>query len=235
MSTADLPPELARVLSSDTAATWQRLAAILPDPLYLAGGTGIAARLHHRRSRDLDFFFHGELDLADLARRLQHAGPFAVMSQHQHTLTGVFSKTKVEVLSASVSPDGPHEQRLLAEPTTIAGMRVAQIVDLAAMKINAFISRAELRDRFDLMVIEQRAGIDPVMAIGLWAARFRPHDERMLTEHIVRSFTDFEAMDDDDLLPVPRADIERHWRRKVREATRDLAVVGFIAPKPPDQ
>jgi predicted nucleotidyltransferase component of viral defense system len=43
--------------------------------------------------------------------------------------------------------------------TKIAGLRVASLRDLAATKIKVIGDRGELRDYFDLMVIEQRTPV----------------------------------------------------------------------------
>ena len=53
-----LPDQLRDVLPPGAAETWERIAPIVPEPAYLGGGTAIAVHIHHRQSRDLDFFYH---------------------------------------------------------------------------------------------------------------------------------------------------------------------------------
>ena len=95
-----------RILSPDTAATWDAIVPLVPPGAYLGGGTAIAVHLGHRTSRDLDFFFHhGSIDLGELTRKLSAAGPFAVTERAPGTLNGVVSATKVRFLHADeVSP-----------------------------------------------------------------------------------------------------------------------------------
>jgi hypothetical protein len=81
-----------RILSPDTALTWDSIAPLIPHGAYLGGGTAIAVHLGHRVSRDLDFFFHhGSVDLDELTRRLPAAGLFAVTERAPGTLNGGLS------------------------------------------------------------------------------------------------------------------------------------------------
>jgi hypothetical protein len=52
----ELPQHFRAVLPPATERTWMALVGNLPGGAYLVGGTGIAAHLGHRVSRDLDFF-----------------------------------------------------------------------------------------------------------------------------------------------------------------------------------
>jgi hypothetical protein len=132
-----------------------RYRPLVPPDAYLGGGTAIAVHLGHRISRDLDFFFHhGSVDLGELTRRLSAAGPFAVTGRLPGTLNGVFSATRVQFLHA----DEGRPQHLLEPPKEVDGLRVAQFSDLLAMKLKVVGGCGELRDYFDLMVIEQLTG-----------------------------------------------------------------------------
>jgi Nucleotidyl transferase AbiEii toxin, Type IV TA system len=127
-SAAQPPTHLRRALPADTANAWQALAPHLPPELYLGGGTGVAVHLGHRTSRDLDFFFHRPIDLEELGSLLGELGPFAVTHVSDGTLKGLFAGTNVEVFDAS-------GLRLLAEPAVVAGIKVADLLDLMAMKL----------------------------------------------------------------------------------------------------
>jgi len=104
-----LPPELREALPRDVAETWELIAPVLPPELYLIGGTALAVHLHHRVSRDLDFFFHDGVDLDHLAETLRDLGPFAITLRGDGTLNGLLSETKVQFLSAA-------SQELLERP-----------------------------------------------------------------------------------------------------------------------
>jgi hypothetical protein len=199
------------ILPRDTAATWDVIAPLVPPSAYLGGGTAIAVRLAHRVSRDLDFFFHhGSVDLDELARRLSAAGRFAVTERLPGTLNGVFSATKVQFLHA----DEGRPQHLLEEPEAIDGLRVAQLSDLMAMKLKVVGDRGELRDYFDLMVIEQRTGRTVDEGLALFVERFQPEYPQQAINHILLGLGYFDDVDPDDSLPVPRAHIVDYWTHR---------------------
>src|ERR1700689_1762850 len=169
-----------RILPPDTAATWDAIAPLVPADAYLGGGTAIAVHLGHRISGDLDFFFpHGSVDLDELGRRLSAAGPFAVTDRGPGTLNGVFSATRVQFLHA----DKGRPQHLLEPPAEVDGLRVAQLSDLMAMKLKVVGDRGELRDYFDLMTIEQRAGRTVDEGLALFVARFEPEYPQQAINH----------------------------------------------------
>ena len=211
-----LPPQLRKVLPDDTAESWERLAAALPADLYLVGGTALAVHLHHRVSHDLDFFFHEELDLDRLAETLSERGPFAITRIGEGTLNGLFSETKVQFLSAA-------SQRLLEQPTEVAGLRVAGISDILATKLKVIGDRGELRDYFDLMEIERKAGRRVEEGLGLFMARYQVRPENTSINHIVKALGYLGDVDEDDLLPEKKDVIESYWRRRQPEIVRNLA------------
>lgn len=149
-----LPRWLAAVLPPDTARAWQAVREAVPPEAYLGGGTAIAVHLRHRVSRDLDLFLEAPVDLEqlrdELARRGRlHTATFEPAPGHQ-TLNGYLGATKLQVLEAS--------SLVMIEPTTqVEGLRVAGVGDLLAMKLRVVRERGELRDYFDVLVIEQEA------------------------------------------------------------------------------
>jgi hypothetical protein len=206
-----LPAMLRRVLPPDTAGTWTTLAPLVPAGTYLGGGTAIAAHLAHRTSRDLDFFYHGEsVDLDEMAELLAAAGDFAITTRAPGTLNGVFSKTRVQFLHA----DETAPQHRIGPVTCVAGISVAGLEDLIAMKLKVVGDRGELRDYFDLMLIEQRTGLRVEEGLSLFLQRFKPGYPQEALTHIVRGLGYFDDVLPDDLLPVGRDEIERYWTRR---------------------
>lgn len=219
-----LSDELRRILPTDTATTWEIIAKVVPEQAYLGGGTAVAVHLAHRVSRDLDFFFHERsVDLDGLAGRLATLGPFAISDREPGTLNGVFSRTKVQFLHADeVSP-----QRLLEPPTQVEGIRVAGIEDLLAMKLKVIGDRGELRDYFDLMVIEEQSGRTVEEGLSLFLARYQPEYPDQAISHIVLGLGYFDDVDPDDALPVGREDIVSYWMRRQPEV---VASLGRLSP-----
>jgi hypothetical protein len=219
-----LPAWLAELLLEDTATTWERIAPAVPAAAYLGGGTAIAVHLRHRTSRDLDFFFHRSIDLDRLVRRLSAQGAFAITERSPGTLNGVFDRTPVQFLKAGLER---LEHRL--EPTVpIAGLRVAGLGDLLAMKLNAIAGRAQLRDYFDLMAIEQTGGRTVEEGIGLFLARYRPQHPDSAIRPILLGLGYLDDVTDDPFLPVDRETVVRYWQARQPAIVANLDRQGIV-------
>lgn len=214
-----IPDSVRSVLPGDIANTWETVAPALPDELYLGGGTGLAVHLKHRVSRDLDFFYHQKaVDLDELRSTLEGLGPFAVTDASSGTLNGVFSATRVQILHA----DEDEPQRRLETPTDVGGINVAAISDILAMKLSAIAGRGELRDYFDLMVIDQ--GPYPMeTGLAFFLERYNRQGDSSALDPVVRALGYLADVDDDELLPTPKEEIERYWHKRQPQVLANLA------------
>lgn len=210
-----LPPRLASLLPADTAEAWSILAPLLPAGAALYGDTGLAAHLHHRASRDLDFFLAEPADLSALASELDRHRPLAVETLREDTLNALFGRTKVQCLDAT-------DQRVLAPPTEVAGLVVASLPDLLATKLKVLRDRPELRDYFDLMSIEWHTPYDALEGLGFYVARYGPAAEPTLLE-IVRALGYFDDVVHDPGLPTGRDAIVAYWQHRQPEIVAALA------------
>src|SRR3989344_2405439 len=67
---------------------------------YLAGGTALALQSGHRRSYDLDFFTENKsFDEKDVEKLLNEQGGWITNNISKGTVFGVFSKTKISLIS----------------------------------------------------------------------------------------------------------------------------------------
>lgn len=214
-----LPAGIRGSLADDVVQAWTLLAPVVPPAAYLGGGTAVAVHLGHRISRDLDFFYHSNsIDLDQLEREIAAVGPFAATMRASGTLNGVFVRTKIQFLHA----DEGTPQRLLVPPADVAGLRVAQIDDLMAMKLKVVGDRGELRDYFDLMVIEERTGRLAEEGLQLFLARYQPAFPDQALGHIVGGLGYFDDVEPDDQLPVRRETIIDYWTRRQPEVLASL-------------
>jgi predicted nucleotidyltransferase component of viral defense system len=214
-----LPDWLLGVLPDDTAATWELLVPVLPAEVYLAGGTGLAVHLQHRVSRDLDFFYHDNaVDLDELQTELSTVGPFAVTDRASGTLNGVVSRTKVQFLHA----DEAAAQSLLEPTAVVAGLRVAGIGDILAMKLKVIAERGELRDYFDIMTIEAKTGRTVEEGLSLFLARYRRDPTLDVLSPVVRALGYLDDVDEDASLPVDKQTIAAYWRQRQPQIVSSL-------------
>lgn len=204
-------PGLTHVLPGETLAAWKALAGRIPEPLYLVGGTAIAARLGHRESRDLDFLYHRQaVNLDALAGLLGGLGRFVVQQRAPGTLAGALDGTRIQVLHA----DERRPQHRLDAPEPLGGLRVAGMRDLVATKLQAVAGRAALRDYLDLMEIETRTGLAMEEGLGLWLARYRPDHEAAAVTHLVLALGSLEDVEADPTLPIAHSRIARYWESR---------------------
>ena len=224
-----LPDWLEALLPGETAATWERVAPLVPAEAYLGGGTAIAVHLRHRPSRDLDFFFHEDtVDLDRLVERLHARGPFAVTQREPGTLNGLFGETPLQFLRVGLERP---ERRL--EPTTlVGGLQIAGLGDLLAMKLNAVAGRAQLRDYFDLMTIERQGSRTIEEGLALFLARYQPEHEDSAITPILLALGHLDDVADDPFLPVDRDAIVGYWERRQPEIVLGVERYGISRPAP---
>lgn len=213
------PKELRAVLPADTQNAWGLLAPILPSPLYLGGGTGVAMHLKHRQSRDLDFFFHrGAVDLERLAEQLGDAGPFAVTETSPGTLRGLFGATKLEFLHA----DEAAPQTRLEQPIVVAGLRVAGLKDLLAMKLKVLTERGEMRDYFDVRAIDEQTPLSVEEGIALYLDRYRLDPSSGAVKSLIRAMGYLDDVEEDEALPTTREELAEWWQQRQASVIRNL-------------
>jgi Nucleotidyl transferase AbiEii toxin, Type IV TA system len=223
MALTPVPAELRKALPATTVSAWEKLSQHLPSELYLAGGTAIAVHLRHRTSADLDFFYHhAAVDLHELVAQLDRLGPFAVTYQGPGTLRGLFGVTKVEFLHA----DEVRPQRLLEEPTTVAGLRIADRKDLMAMKLKVIGDRGELRDYFDVMKLDEEGIVSLEDGISFFLDRyFLPPSDAALT-HLVRALGYLDDVEEDEALPMDKQELAEWWHPRQARLVYTLGRAG---------
>lgn len=210
-------------LPADTVLAWEKLAPLLPAGLYLGGGTAVAVHLRHRESQDLDFFYHqDEVDLGALRERLGALDDFALTQEAPGTLKGLLGKTRIEVFHC----DQVAEQERLEPCTEVAGIPVAGLRDLMAMKLNVLSDRGEMRDYFDVKAIDEHGLIPVEEGISLFLMRFGVSPTDVRVQHLIQSLGYLEDVEEDEALPVAREELAEWWARRQAEVVRNLRRTG---------
>lgn len=207
--------ELKTVLPEGTTESWAALAPIIPDYAYLSGGTALTVHLRHRVSRDLDFFTEVPFETEDIIRLISGAGKFVATSVSTGTVNGMFESTKLQFLDAQA-------QKLIQPTLQWAGLRIASLADLMATKLKVIQDRGALRDYFDIMCIEEQAGLSVDEGLGLLVRKFEPFSPSGLISNVLRGLSYFGDVEDDPGLPVVRQEIERYWVARVPEIIKRL-------------
>ena len=175
----------------------------LLDGFYLAGGTGLALQLGHRRSLDLDFFGPGPFNEDQLLQRLQLLPGFGLASRDRQTLHVQIGGVKVSFLGCTYPVLFPFAPFL--------DVPVAAPKDIACMKISAIASRGTRRDFIDLFMVAEQEGVGALCV--LFREKFAAANYSLV--HILKSLTYFDDADGEPmphmLMPVSWEDVKRFF------------------------
>lgn len=168
----------------------ERAAAPLLSGWTLAGGTGLAFRLGHRISEDLDFFRADNGDVRSLHDVLSGHGHYDTLQEAEHTLTVLIRRTKLSFFRV--------REPFLFPAASCRFFSVADVRDIALMKLAAISGRGSRKDFVDLYLILQN---EPSLEeyFDLLPRKYDPR--RINTYHILRSLTYFK---DAEKEPMPR-------------------------------
>jgi len=127
---------------------------------YLAGGTGLALLINHRRSVDLDFFSRkNRLDFPDRRRLLallQSLPGWKEIEAKDGTVQGQVGRVKVSFFWYDI----PLLRPLVRQGT----LRIASLTDIGLMKIGAIIGRGSRKDFADLYAICRRNSLKGLLS-----------------------------------------------------------------------
>jgi len=164
----------------------------------LAGGTGLAFRLGHRISEDLDFFRTDDMDVRSLHKVLAAHGPYETLQEADHTLTVITHGTKLSFFRV--------RDPFLFEPQPHRFFSIAAIGDIALMKLIAISGRGSRKDFADLYIILQA---QPTLAAYFDMLPHKYGKSRVNIYHILKSLTYF---DDAESEPMPQMLVPFDWK-----------------------
>ena len=163
----------------------------------LAGGTGLAFRLGHRTSEDLDFFRTDDLDIRGLHDVLGTHGDYETLQEAEHTLTVLIRNTKLSFFRV--------RDPFLFEPGKYRFFSIAAIEDIGLMKLAAISGRGSRKDFADLyMILQQAPPLDDYF--DMLPRKYGA--SRINTYHILKSLTYF---DDAEAEPLPQMLVPFDW------------------------
>lgn len=181
----------------------------------LVGGTALALQLGHRISIDLDIFgkWDYSINLADLFSEI---GTVEKVNATPNGRMAFFYINGIKVDCVSYD-----KYQWLSPPIEENGIRLADIKDIGAMKINAIINRGTRKDFIDLARLLETY---PLNEMVMWYQEKYPDANAAL---VVRSLSYF---DDAESMPCPRMLIPLDWdsvKNRIAAAVRQ-----FIIPQP---
>ena len=113
---------------------------------YLADGTNLALRYNHRTSIDLDFFIFSDFNLEENNFLYQQLlTEFDSLNNSKVSSVGVFTFIDNIKVDFVIYP-----YKLIGQIDEINNVKLASIIDIAAMKMNAIVGRGSKKDFFDI-------------------------------------------------------------------------------------
>lgn len=135
---------------------------------YLVGGTGLALQIGHRNSIDIDLFTFKDYSPENLADSLSEyfGEAFQRTNNNKSMLFCYINNVKVDFVN--------NHTPLKYPINFIEGIRIADIKDIAPLKMKAIFGRGSKKDFIDLYVLLKQFEVEPL--IDLFKAKFPSYD-----------------------------------------------------------
>lgn len=163
---------------------------VLPSlqPFSLVGGTALSLRYGHRCSVDLDLFHHEAFNAPHIIESLETTFQNRLVYKSPHSRVGIFcfiDGIKVDIVHFPHIP--------IEEVETKDEIRMYSNADIAAMKIQAILGRAQKKDFWDLYELLQQFSLQQLID---WHKRKFPN--QMLAIGIPQAITYFAEADESE-------------------------------------
>lgn len=160
------------------------MADVILESFVLVGGTALSLQLGHRKSIDLDLFSLIDFNSSEILSHLEEKNNNpVVIQQFKQTLTVEIEGIKLDFLHFRY----PFTYNIL----NIDGIRMADIRDIACMKVDAIVGRGRKKDFYDLFYLLKRFSLEEIIN---WYQRMYNHSSLF---HVYKSLTWFEDADMD--------------------------------------
>lgn len=165
----------------------------------LAGGTGLALHLGHRRSEDFDFFRTTGMDVEGLFAALGAIGRVETLQRTEGALTVIVRGTKLSFFQV--------RDPFLFPPVHHRFFGVADVRDIALVIIAAIANRGSRKDFIDLYFILAEG---PALEEHLARMADKYGAERINLYQVVMSLAYFEDAESE---PMPRMLVPFDWKK----------------------
>ena len=168
---------------------------------YLAGGTALALQTGIRESFDFDFFVQESFDENLLIQELEGLGKLEVAVNRKGTVHAILNSVQLTFL---YFPNELVEEKV--KSNEIENLYLANIKDIAIMKLIAISQRGTKKDFFDLYYICNHFDITLEETLNLLKKKY--YKNKINYSHIIQSLSYFEDAEDENL---PKVFIKYNW------------------------
>lgn len=177
---------------------------------YLAGGTALALQIGHRKSIDLDWFSKKPFLTKELKKELRKLGKLKIDEEKKDTLNCTLDGIRLSFF------EYPYKV-LFSFIRYGKDIKLANIKDIACMKIDAISSRGNKKDFIDIYFILKSFSLKELLK--LFDKKYKGIEYNRL--HILKSLTYFEEAEKE---PMPRIIDDISWKdikKEIREKLED--------------
>jgi hypothetical protein len=148
------------VLDQNMLALSNRAGFLKEFSFYLAGGTGLALQLGHRKSFDFDFFAPGDFSPEDLS---------ALIGRHNIAAEGeIRSHGTLHCILEGIKTSFIFYDGILNFPVLqFNSLDIADWRDIAAEKLRIMADRGQKKDFYDLYFCLRILGIEPLLELSV--------------------------------------------------------------------
>lgn len=177
---------------------------------YLAGGTAAALQIGHRISMDFDFFTSKEFVPGVFSVELSKLGSFQQEQADKGTIIGEFDGIRFSLFV--------YKYPLIYPPLKYLSLNMADIRDIAAMKIDAVATRGAKRDFIDLYFISE-SGYGLTELLAFYDRKYGKLGSNLV--HIQKSLVFFDDAEHDEmprmLRKVDWEEIKQYFKNEIKD------------------
>lgn len=175
---------------------------------YLAGGTALALQLGHRTSLDLDFFSTRTFSEDRCITTLSKKAKFRLRQKDVQTVHGVLDTTRVSFIH--------YPYKLLYKTLLYCGVQLADIRDIACMKLDAIATRGSKKDFIDIhTILQTQYSLQEVLL--LFEKKYKKIDYNMV--HVLKSLVFFADADSE---PAPNMFVGIKWEQTKNDIKKEV-------------
>ena len=181
---------------------------------YLAGGTALALQIGHRQSVDFDFFSDDAFDVRMIVKEAMKYGEFELFSEAENTLHGLLNGVQISFFKINDNLLGPTNDYN-------ENLKLASLLDIAVMKLNAISGRGNKKDFIDLSFLLKYFGLIELLE------KYEKKYGRSISNqyHLLKSLLYFA---DAENQPMPRMKIRKTWLQAKKEIILATKKAGII-------
>jgi hypothetical protein len=182
------------------------------NDFFLVGGTALALRLGHRLSVDIDLFTLNDFDARVFNDYLVETYGLKTTTIQKNTLMGYIDGIKVDFIA--------HKYKLLYPLFQSEGVSMAELLDIAAMKLNAIgYSGHRYKDFIDIYFLLKLLPLEEM--VNAFSEKY-PNSNPVIAVRGLGYFNDIDEKVDPPKLvkPIKRSEVEKRLLQAINDPTR---------------